>query len=124
MAAKRPPKLSAGQVLIAAVVAQMAEDGLEPDARDTSLLATSGRLADRMAALDVLIEADGERSTSETGIVRLHPGIAEYRQHAIALSKVLTAVALVETNGAKKDPDKVRAAETRWRAHNAKKEVS
>jgi len=81
MAAKKPPKLSAGQVLIAAVVAQMAEDGLEPDARDTSLLATSGRLADRMAALDVLIEADGERSTSETGIVRLHPGIAEYRQH-------------------------------------------
>jgi len=77
-----------------------------------------------MAALDVLIEADGERSTSDTGIVRLHPGIAEYRQHAIALSKVLTAVALVETNGAKKDPDKVRAAQTRWRAHNAAKDAS
>ena len=111
----------AGAALVAAVTAQMAEDDLEPDARDRALLDTAARLADRMAGLEELIRQDGERSVSQSGIVRLHPGIAEYRQHSIALSKVLTAVALVETNGQRKDPDKVRAAETRWRAHNLAK---
>ena len=111
----------AGAELVAAVLEQMAEDDLEPDARDRSLLDTAARLADRMAALDVMIEADGERSIAANGIVRLHPGIAEFRQHSIALSKVLVAVALVESNGVRKDPAKVRAAETRWRAHNAAK---
>ncbi|MEP7369877.1 MAG: hypothetical protein ABI662_09495 [Dermatophilaceae bacterium] len=119
---KKQPVPSPGQQLVASVLAQMAEDDLVPDARDLALLDTSAQLADRMADLQALIAADGKRSISETGIVRLHPGIAEYRQHSIALAKVLAAVALVETNGAsRKDPAKVRAAETRWRAHNVAK---
>jgi hypothetical protein len=113
--------LSPGPQLVAAILAQLAEDGLEPDARDAALLQTAARLADRMAGLELMIASDGERSVSETGIVRLHPGIAEYRNHSIALAKVLQAVALSETVGVAKDPAKVRAAETRWRAHNLAK---
>lgn len=115
---------TAGRALVAAVTAQLTADGLEPDARDQALLDTAARLADRMSELQRLVAEDGERSISTTGIVRLHPGIAEYRQHAVALAKVLASIALVETTGARKDPDKVRAAQTRWRAHNAAKQLA
>jgi hypothetical protein len=112
---------TSGAALVTEVLAQMAEDELEPDARDRRLLDTAARLVDRMDELRHNVAEDGDRQTSPTGIVRLHPSIAEYRQHSIALAKVLASVALVETNGVHKDPAKVRAAETRWRAHNAAK---
>ena len=111
----------AGRELVAAIEAQLATDGLEPDARDRQLLDVAARLVDRMEMLQAMVAADGERTISATGVVRLHPAIGELRQHSIAVSKTLAAVALAETSGARKDPDKVRAAETRWRAHNAAK---
>jgi hypothetical protein len=120
MSTRKAP-LRDGERLVQAVLEQMAADGLEPDARDRALLDTAQQLADRMAALQLLVGEDGERAVSATGVVRLHPGIAEYRQHAVALSKVLSAVSLVETSGHAKNPDKVRAAETRWRPHNIAK---
>lgn len=110
----------AGQELAASILADLTADGLEPDAREATLIDTAASLADRMADLDRLVTTDGERSVSDSGLVRLHPGIAEYRQHAVALAKVLSAIALDETSAAK-DPDKVRAAQTRWRAHNIAK---
>jgi hypothetical protein len=111
----------AGETLIAAITAELAEDELDPDARDTALLETAGRLADRMASLEKLVTTDGERTISDSGIVRLHPAIAEYRQHSIALSKVLVAIAMNDTTAGRKDPKKVKAAENRWRAHNEAK---
>lgn len=111
----------AGRALVEAITAQLAEDGMVPDARDRTLLDTAARLVDRMAALEAMIVVDGERTIIATGVIRLHPAVAEARNHAVALSKVLGAVALHETTGAAKDPNKVRAAETRWRAHNATK---
>ncbi len=111
----------AGRALIEEVTAQLAEDGLSPDARDRAMLDMAARLVDRMASLEAMIASDGERSCSAAGIVRLHPAIAEHRNTAVALSKVLATVAMYETTGAAKDPAKVRAAQARWRSHNAAK---
>ncbi|OPZ56440.1 MAG: hypothetical protein BWY91_00365 [bacterium ADurb.BinA028] len=110
-----------GRRIVEEVLAQLAEDDLEPDARDRALLDTAARLADRMAQLRDLVAEDGERSVSESGIVRLHPGIAEHRNHAVSLAKVLAGISL--RNDSAKNPAKVHAAETRWRAHNAAKAV-
>ncbi len=112
---------SPGARLTAALAAELAEDGLEPDARDAALIDTAARLADRMAALESMIAEDGERSVSSTGIVRLHPAVAEYRNHSVALSKVLASIAMTDSAGGRKDPKKSKAAETRWRSHNAGK---
>jgi len=45
-------------------------------------------------------------------------GVAEYRNHSVALSKVLAAVAMTDTAGGRKDPKKIKAAEDRWRKHD------
>lgn len=111
----------AGQLLLRRIRAQLREDGLVPDARDEALLDTAARLSDRMADLEAMIAADGERTMSDSGFVRMHPGVAEYRQHAVALAKVLSSVAMAESV-AGKNPAKVRAATTRWRAHNVAKQ--
>lgn len=108
----------AGRELVSAITEQMRSDGLRPDAREEALLDTAARLADRMAVLSRLVGEDGERNVSESGIVRLHPAIAEHRQHSVALAKVLASVSMADTT---KDPKKQRAADSRWRQHNTAK---
>ncbi|MDO3647684.1 hypothetical protein [Nocardia mangyaensis] len=102
---------TAGQKLVSAVEADLKDLGLEPDSRDSALLDTVQRLADRMEQLQSMVDEDGERTVSQTGMVRLHPGIAEYRQHAVALSAVLSKLSF-DVEG--KDPVKQRAAQSRW----------
>lgn len=111
----------AGRRLASSVLAQLTADGLAPDARDEALLGAAARLADRIHELEAMVRKDGARTIGKTGIVRLHPAIAECRNSTVALAKVLALVALEETSGATKDPAKVHAAQTRWRAHNAAK---
>jgi hypothetical protein len=41
---------TAGEQLVAAIVAEMADVGAEPDARERALLVTAARLADRIDA--------------------------------------------------------------------------
>lgn len=113
----------AGRALVEAITAQLAADGLAPDARDQALLEVAGHLADRIVELEEMVVLDGARTISAAGVIRLHPAVAEARNTAVSMSKVLAAVALAETTGAAKDPNKVRAAETRWRAHNLAKEA-
>lgn len=60
-----------------------------------------------------MVAADGERTVSDSGMVRLHPGIAEIRQHAVALAAVLGRISLDDVSG--KDPVKQRAARSRYR---------
>ena len=104
-----------GRALVESLLADLDGNGLEPDARELELLRTAGELRDRMTALEEAIAADGLRSTSPTGVVRLHPAAAELRQHAVALSRVLAGVGMTETGG--KSARHVRAAEARWARH-------
>jgi hypothetical protein len=50
--------------------------------------------------------------------VLLNPCVAEARQHAAALARVLSGVQMERST---KDPVKQRAAATKWRQHNLAK---
>jgi hypothetical protein len=104
-----------GTALVDAILADLAAAHLEPDSREAALIRTAGELRDRMAALEAALKEDGLRVVSATGSVRLHPAAAELRQHAIALSRVLAGVSLVDSSGRPaKSAQQQRAAIARW----------
>ena len=107
-----------GAALVARIRAEMAEENLEPDAREVELLSLAEDLADRIAELEKAIEVDGLTSTSKGGLVRLHPGVVEARQTRTALARVLSEIQMRDDS---KNPVKQRAADTRWSSHNAAK---
>jgi hypothetical protein len=104
-----------GAALIAAIVAEMAEEGVQPTAMEDALLRTAGRLVDRLAALEAAVERDGEILVSKTGVTRVHPAVSEHRQVAATLPKVLAGIVVGDSvAGIVKNPAKVRAANRRW----------
>jgi hypothetical protein len=120
MAAKRQPKQGPGQVMVAAILAEMAEVGVEPDSKETVLLDTARKLLDRLTLLEAIVVKDGLMLTSPSGVVKVHPAAVEHRQLAANLARVLGNVVIGDSS-AGKNPVKQRAAQTRWRAHNLAK---
>lgn len=114
MTAKREPKQSPGAVMVAAIVAEMAEAGLEPDSKETILLDTARKLLDRLSKLEQVVEEEGLMVTSNTGVVKVNPAAIEARQLAGNLARVLSNV-VVSDSSAGKNPTKQKAAQTRWR---------
>jgi hypothetical protein len=112
---KAPPlNLSAGEIMVAAIVAEMKEEGVEPDSKETQLLATASKIVNHLTALEKLIETDGEM-LDVGGVKKLHPALSEHRQTAISLTKVLQAIVIGDTqSGSVKNPQKVKAANVRW----------
>ncbi|GES37480.1 hypothetical protein RAJCM14343_2735 [Rhodococcus aetherivorans] len=106
--------------MAAAIVAEMAEEGLVPDAKEQALLDAAAQVVDRIDALEKIVARDGELLTSSTGTIRVHPAVAEHRQLAATLPKVLSGIVLGNTATAK-DPVKQRAANRRWQLHNDRK---
>ncbi len=119
--APRRKAVSPGDVLVAAIRAELLADGLQADARDEALLEAACKLVNRQAELEALVVKDGVRSVSPAGLVRLHPAVAEIRQTSSALARVLSAIGTSDDGPGRKDPVKVKAATTRWRAHNTAK---
>jgi hypothetical protein len=113
-------KQSPGAAMVAAILAEMTEAGVEPDAKERALLVTARQIVDRLDALEAIIARDGEMLTSATGIVRVHPAVPEHRQQAVSLPKVLSGI-VVGDSSAGKNPTKQAAAQTRWRSHNIAK---
>jgi hypothetical protein len=112
---------SPGAALVGRIRAEMAEENLEPDAREGELLSLAEELADRIAELEAAIAADGLTS-SKGGLVRLHPGIVDARQTRTALARVLSEIQMRDDS---KNPVKQRPADRRSYAHNvAKRQVS
>ena len=120
MATKKQPKQSPGQVMVAAILAEMAEVGVEPDSKEQVLLDTARKLVDRLGALEAIVAAEGLMLTSPSGVVKVHPAAVEHRQLAANLARVLGNVVIGDSS-AGKNPAKVRAAQTRWRSHNLAK---
>ncbi len=115
MAAKKQPAQSPGQRMVSEILAEMTQAGVEPDAKEQALLATARQLVDRLDALEAIIARDGEMLTNAVGMVRVHPAIAEHRQQAATLPKVLSGIVVGDTmSGTQKNPAKVRAAQVRW----------
>ena len=115
MAAKKQPAQSLGERMVSAILGEMTQAGVEPDAKEHALLATARQLVDRLDALEAIIARDGEMLTNAAGMVRIHPAIAEQRQQAATLPKVLSGIVVGDsTSGSQKNPVKVRAAQVRW----------
>lgn len=109
---------SAGAELRRRVVADMQAHGLEPDGREEEVLALAEKLADRLEALERVIEAEGMTWVSKGGVARLHPAIPQARQTTSALARVLSSVQMIDSV---KSPVKQAAAQARWRQHNIAK---
>ncbi len=123
MTARRPPA-SPGERMVTEIRAEMAAEGVEPDAKEIALLDTARQLVDRMDALERIIGTDGEMIVTPTGQLRVHPAVTEHRQIAATLPKVLAGIVVGDTaTGAGKDPAKVRAARTRWNNRDRMRET-
>ena len=115
MAAKKQPAQSPGERMVSAILAEMTEAGVQPDAKEHALLATARQLVDRLDALEAIIAKDGEMLTGTSGVLRVHPAVPEHRQLAVSLPKVLSGIVIGDsTSGSQKNPVKVRAAQVRW----------
>lgn len=114
---RRQRKLT-GAALVARIRADLDAEGLVPDSREEELLTIAAALQDRIVELEETIAADGISHTSDGGIVRLHPAVAEARQTRTALVRTLAGIAMTDDG---KNAVKQKAAQTRWRAHNQAK---
>lgn len=120
---KRQTPPSPGADLVAAILAEMKAEGVEPDAKEHALLTTARQLVDRLDALEQIIARDGEMVTGTNGTTRVHPAIAEHRQLAATLPKVLAGIVVGDTAVAK-DPVKQRAANARWARRDREREAA
>ncbi|OBI40921.1 hypothetical protein A5708_24760 [Mycobacterium colombiense] len=92
----------------------MAEQGLIPTSVEEEHLATAKDLADRIELLQAIVGRDGESRKLKDGRIMLHPALAEMRQCESVLTRVVGSISTMED--APKNPKKVKAANTRWRA--------
>jgi hypothetical protein len=111
---------TAGERRVERIVADLAEHHhVEPDARYRELFAVAAEIVDRIERLKELIAEEGETITLKDDRLIMHPGICEVRLQQAALVKVLNSMNL--DGPGTKDPKKVFAANTRWKAHNEAK---
>lgn len=110
--------------MVAAIIEEMRDAGVQPDAKESALLSAACSIVDRLAALESLIARDGELLTSENGTVRIHPAVSEYRQYCATLPKVLAGIVIGDSaSGTQKNPVKQRAANARWTARDKLREA-
>lgn len=113
---EKAPDLTPGAIMFAAIIEDMREAGVMPDSKETQLLNTACQLVDHLAALEALIQRDGEMPIV-AGVAKLHPALSEHRQIAVSLTKVLQGIVIGDTqSGVAKNPSKVKAAQVRWAA--------
>lgn len=110
--------MTRGDSLVARLRGEMAEQNLIPTSVEEEHLATAKSLADRIERLQRMVQRDGESRKADGRIV-LHPALAEIRQCESVLTRVVSGISTMEA--APKNPAKVKAAQTRWRAHNVAK---
>lgn len=114
-------KESAGQRLTGAILADLEMQDLEPDARETELLARAAAAADRIEALESIVAADGETYRNKAGVVCPSPLLQEIRAQDGILLAALRGIKLEpgKTPGGK-DMVKSRAGQASWRARQAR----
>jgi len=110
--------------MVNAILAEMTEEGVARDAKESALLATARQIVDRLHAPRRILARDGETLTSPAGAVRVHPAVAEHRQQAATLPKVLSGIVGVDSCGIGKNPAKVRAAQVRWSNRDRRREAA
>jgi DNA-binding Lrp family transcriptional regulator len=113
------PLSGRGDELVAAMRAEMKEQGLIPTSTEEQLLVVACDMANRIALLKDIVDVDGERRKMKDGRIFMHPAISEIRQCEATLSRVLSGIQTMEQPQVNRS--KQRAANSRWRAHNLKR---
>ncbi|WP_448611841.1 hypothetical protein [Geodermatophilus sp. URMC 60] len=116
MTTKRSTHGPAGERLVAAVLAELARDELEPDVREAERLHQAADLTDRLEAIREQLAREGLTTPTATGGAKPHPLLAAERATVAAISRLLDGIALEAASI--KDSTKQRATRTRWRTHN------
>lgn len=111
--------MSEGRELVQRIVEDMQARGLEPDAKETELLALAEGLADRLADLEDSVAVEGLSVVLNSGRIVMNPAVSESRMTRTSLATVLGRISMEE--GHTKDPAKVKAAQKRWQQHNIAK---
>ena len=112
---------SAGQALTGAVLADVEMQDLELDAREVALLARAATAADRIEALEAIIEVQGATFVSKSGVLCPSPLLAEVRLQDAVLMRALRGIKLdPPTTAAGKNAAKSRAGQASWRARQAR----
>lgn len=108
---------SAGDKLVADILADLDAEGLEPDARESALLERARQVADKIAALEVAVEAAGPIYVDKDGVVRPSPILAELRSSSLVLARCLNGIQL-DAGRQGKDPIKSKAGQASWAARS------
>ena len=95
---------------------------------ETELLRECCCLLDECESLRASVESEGTTVEGSTGQVRVHPALGELRQHRLALGRLLAQIGLPDVDGSTlSTPAQARAkraAQSRWRAHTARKQTA
>lgn len=92
----------------------LADQDLEPDARDSALIEQAAAVADQVAILEAAMARSGVTTTDKDGQVRPSPLSAELRQQRHLLARLLSGVVLELPAG--KDAKAARAGRASWAA--------
>jgi hypothetical protein len=109
---------SAGAVLTAAILADLADNEVAPDSRETELLARASAAADRIELLEAAVAKAGLTYVDKDGIARPSPLLAEIRSTTLVMARCLSGIQM-EAGKAAKNPAKVRAGQASWAARSA-----
>jgi hypothetical protein len=112
-------KTMPGQALVERIVADLAEQRLAPDARETELLERASAAADRIAELEIAVTQAGSTFTDKDGIVRPSPLLSEIRSTTLVLARCLGGIQMSPGPSAK-NPVKQRAGQKSWAARSGR----
>jgi hypothetical protein len=112
-------ELTPGEQLRARIAAEYERNGYEPDGREAELIDRACSTAESIAALEVVLDADGPTTKGSRGQVVLHPAVSELRQQRLVLLRLLGALDFGSDDAEQPRADLAsqrgrRAAQARW----------
>jgi hypothetical protein len=113
---------TAGAILVGAILADLDEQDLAPDSRETELLARASAAADRIELLEAAVAKAGLTYTDKDGTVRPSPLLSEVRSTTLVLARCLSGIQM-SPGPAAKDAAKSRAGRASWAARSASGEL-
>jgi hypothetical protein len=119
---QNPKPATAGPVLVAVIMADLAEQDLAPDSREIELLARASAAADRIELLESAVAEAGLTYVDRDGTVRPSPLLAEIRSTTLVLARCLNGIQMTAGKAAK-NPAKVRAGQASWAARSSSGEL-
>ena len=112
---------TAGEQLSSAILADLEMLDLEPDARETALLARAATAADRIEHLEQLVATEGTTFVNKAGVRCPSPLLAELRLQDQVLMSCLRGIKMeAPTTPAGKNAAKSKAGQASWRARQAR----